>query len=657
MTTSSTRTRRMPRLLPRTLATAIPLLMLARATIASAQAPGDPIGPKDPGDVGAPASSGGVMSGTAVGTPAGAGPGDEAGKAPAPGTTVVAPAPAAPTVTAAPAEATTVVIPNQAPAMAAPEEVVAQTQTGRGARGAFMDTRLTWTFGDDDILHRTGAQFPLSPLPNIGDRDRYRLFFDNLNSRFAGRENLAHLVLYRRMPSFIEGLETEAALVLRFDMADLAANANLSNATADSVANRPLTDAGSYIRLFYETRRRAPDQKSGLSMVFFPLDTDRFRLGYLYEISWGGTNAARNESIFPKISGASPGLKVQYDGFGWYVFGGFKTAQIIQTQTNLAPGGQAEVEAVRVRETNYGFLGGGGADLGPYLHLDVGGGYFQQGRFENPDLQPPPGVDRQAPRVFTYGGSSRLVFHKGMSTPQSIDFLLYRNDPAAPMLLFRPETYQPGEFAYSIALEASRLYQNLHDGSPGKFGATTLQRAQALALQGVVKAGYARFGVAGIYRDLPFILRNVPGYVPFEAIDETPGSGISTQSELFLSGSFDYFFPSLRLRPGIGGGVQLPAAFRAESEVGNAPANRTVVVRRQGDIGIQPLGQERKAITQVRASLRWDLSDIIAAIGWVQLIHDPVATFVTRDPAGNVGLRTFQSPTFLGFGITVQARY
>jgi hypothetical protein len=34
----------------------------------------------------------------------------------------------------------------------------------------FMDTRLTWTFGDDDVLHQTGALIPLSPSFSIADR-------------------------------------------------------------------------------------------------------------------------------------------------------------------------------------------------------------------------------------------------------------------------------------------------------------------------------------------------------------------------------------------------------------------------------------------------------------------------------------------------------
>ena len=126
-----------------------------------------------------------------------------------------------------------------------------------GASGnGFMDTRLTWTFGDDDFLHGTGELFPLSPKASIGDRSQYRLFFDGLNSRFAGRENLTHLVMYKKMPSYFPNITTEAAVVLRFDLAALAA--------ATGNLNSALYDSGSYLRMFRrsggsDAKRRAGD--------------------------------------------------------------------------------------------------------------------------------------------------------------------------------------------------------------------------------------------------------------------------------------------------------------------------------------------------------------------------------------------------------------
>src|SRR5262249_44697572 len=155
-------------------------------------------------------------------------------------------------------------------------------------------------------------------------------------------------VLYKKMPGFIKNLETEAAVVLRFDLAALAANTgNLNSA---------LYDSGSYIRIFYKVGG-TKEKPAGLSATFFPIDTDRFRLGYLYDISWGGTAASINQSIFPRIQGSSPGLKVQFDmPDKFYAFAGFKTATIVQPVQVLNPGGENDVETVRVGETNFGVL-------------------------------------------------------------------------------------------------------------------------------------------------------------------------------------------------------------------------------------------------------------------------------------------------------------
>ncbi len=504
-----------------------------------------------------------------------------------------------------------------------------------GAEGrGFMDTRLTWTFGDDDFLHKTGELVPLSPTFGVGERPQYRLFFDNLNSRFSGRENITHLVMYKKLPAYIENLTTEAALVLRFDLAQLAANTgNLNSA---------LYDTGSYLRLFYATGGN--DGKNGLGLTFFPLDTDRFRLGYLYDLSWGGTAAAINQSIFPRLQGAAPGAKIQYDHEKFYVFGGFKTANIIQPEQVLSPGGENDVETVRVGETNFGFLGGGGVDPLENLRFDIGGGFFQQGKFDLEDVR--------GKSVYTYGGSARMVVHQNMPVPQSVDFLLYRNDPAKPLILFKPEKYDPNQFAWSVSVEGDALQQHLKDFDAA--GALKDQTALGAAVQGVVRAGYLRFSATGIYRNLNFVVRNVPGFIPFETLPQSA----KTDPELFGAVAADYYIASAHLTPGIGGGLQMPATFRSEFTDGGIAAQRVIVVRQQGDESILPYNKDRTPVIQARLALRWDISDMFALVGWVQFIRDNNGTLVVRDPTeGSASLRVFQSPNRLGAAAAVQARF
>src|SRR4029078_3600203 len=109
--------------------------------------------------------------------------------------------------------------------------------------------------------------------------------------------------------------------------------------------NQALYDAGSYIPAFYHTGDD-PNGKTGIGLTFWPIDTDRFRLGYLYDISWGGTNAAINQSIFPRLQGSSPGAKIQYDGDIFNVYFGFKTATVQQVQQTLSPG-TSEIEQLK----------------------------------------------------------------------------------------------------------------------------------------------------------------------------------------------------------------------------------------------------------------------------------------------------------------------
>jgi hypothetical protein len=545
--------------------------------------------------------------------------------------------PAPPGVQLQPPVATPVAAPPPITEVAPPPKEEAPTRIGD-----FMDTRLTWTFGDDDVLHTTGEAFPLSPNASIGDRKQYRLFFDNLNSRFGGRENLTHLALYKKMPAFIDNLDTEASLVLRFDISELSKNANN--------VNKALYDAGSFIRAFYHTDGKR-DGKTGLGITFWPLDTDRFRLGYLYDISWGGTNGSINQSIFPRLVGSSPGAKLQFDHERFSVYAGMKTATIIEVKEVLTPG-TSEVEEVRVGETNYGVLGGAGADITENLHADLGGGYFQQGKFDLPDVA--------GQSVYTFGASARVVVHhKDMPVPQSIDFQLYRNDPNKPQIIFKPEVYEAGKTTWAVSLEGSNLSQHLKDFETA--GATALQDARAAALQANLKSGFVRVSLTGIYRDLPFVLRNQPSFIPFQTLPrgrEDAGTAEATD-ELFFSAAADYFIESIRLTPGIGAGLQFPATFKTSTvDIASLPIERTVVIREQGNISILPVNKGAVPIMQARVSLKWDVSRILSALVWAQYVRDNNGTFVERDPSeGTTALRTFTSPDFVGFGTSVQARF
>ncbi len=173
--------------------------------------------------------------------------------------------------------------------------------------GDFMDTRLTFTLSENNFFAGPGETLYNSPGFGIGADKSNTLFFDNYETRYSGFETMSHLVLYKKMPAFLDNLTTEASLVVRF----------LINSEDDS----DIQDAGSFVRLAYDLSDSL-GEGGGLELVLFPVSGDRFRLGYSYKISWGGSG------MFPLNYGLVPAAKLQLNLPWGYAFLGAKTTQI-----------------------------------------------------------------------------------------------------------------------------------------------------------------------------------------------------------------------------------------------------------------------------------------------------------------------------------------
>lgn len=487
--------------------------------------------------------------------------------------------------------------------------------------GDFVDTRLTFIFGDDNFLAKAGETTPSSPDAGFGRRPGRIFFFDTLNSRFQGDETLTNLVLYKKFPGFIPGLTTEAAFVAQFQL-------------IGDPRNEKFADNGSYLKVTYDFEGGEKKNKN-LSLTFFPFDAPQFRLGYHWDVSWGGGD------IFPRATGTVPGAKVQLDMPSWYTFLGAKTSQIRGKET---PRGNEEAE------TFYGLLGGGGWDITKNIRLEASGGWFQKGR--NP-LAPVEG------RIIDAGGvSTQLVVYDGIPIVTPIDFRLYRQDPTILYNMAWKEVYGKG-FSWNLAGEFASLWQTL--SNPEKFGSTKLQNAKAAYVELRTKIDFFRVNLSFVYRDLEFVLFNVPSFVPFEAL---PTQNVTINPEFFGSIAFDYHFPKLHLTPGFVLGFQRPASITAQltgAAVGSNPpgsvsGRRTVVVRRQGSFDILPENAQPTMIYALKALLRWDLSDIMTVVGEIFFALDNNVTYLQDNPQG-ISSRVFQRPEKLGANLIVQARF
>jgi len=470
------------------------------------------------------------------------------------------------------------------------------------AAGDFVDTRMVVSFGDDNLLAAPGETEEFSPRAGFGERRGDETFFDNLDSRDSGDETQAHLVVYRKDEGFVPCLATEAALVLQWAYL---ADERTGRARFD------LRDDGSYLKLTWFLEELG-DEDYAVALTAFPFDTNRFRLGYTWDITWGG-----NRGIASKPGQSVPGARVTLNYGNVDAFLGLKTA-LINDPAPRQDGTEPEQPAVAESEIYYGVLGGFGLDVLDALRFDLGGGFFQRGKN--------PMINAYGLEKWATGLSTRLVFYRNADVGSSSEFGLYTNDPLHPRRWMRhPEiAVKP---SLTAQVEVSYLTQAL--ASPEKVGETVLQ--PGVAANVIVRgATGALSGSLNLFvRSPSFILFDVPSFTPNMDFPEES----ETSNDVFAALGAGYVFPELELSAGLIAGVQLPATFKGlipgSAGVADAGGVRTVVIRDEGMVSILPEGDEPLPVGVGKLALRLGLSESMAAVLEVVFVHDPNQTLVT----------------------------
>jgi hypothetical protein len=230
----------------------------------------------------------------------------------------------------------------------------------------FIDTRVTFVFADDNVF---AGPRDRSPNIDFGQRNEANTFFDNYDTKDSGQETKSNLVLYKAFGGPFPRIVGDAALVSRFDF-------YLDEETGKPGAG--FFDDGTFLQLSYllcdtsGTPSELSKAKNRLYLLAFPFNADRMRLGYSYDITWGGN------PTFPNNTRGVPGLKLGWDGDRAYAFVGAKSARLLNEKTNDL-------------QSNFGLLAGAGYDLTDLLRWEVGGGFFQKGVFPPNSLTDPIG--------------------------------------------------------------------------------------------------------------------------------------------------------------------------------------------------------------------------------------------------------------------------
>jgi hypothetical protein len=498
------------------------------------------------------------------------------------------------------------------------KEVVAEDTDVKGANG-FTDTRLAFTLTNENMLARPGETIPSVPGWRFGTPSSLGvLFFDGYDTRYSGFETLSHATMYREYTS--GHLEAEGALVVRIN--DL------------SETNLSLSDDGSYLTVsdWKDPTHKDPTR---ISLTAFPVSSDRFRLGYSYRLSWGGSPE------YKRAGSSVPGIKLQYDGPSMYAFVGAKSAVI----TDPADAEQKAALAV---------LGGAGFDPHSMLRLEVNGGYFDRGPNELPDAQ--------HTKVQLFGASVQASVHRGMPLRSSLDYRLYKFNGESISGLFAPERY-PGGLSWLAQTEFTVLGQTLKD--PAAAGATVRQYGRAGDLNVRVKLDRIRLRLDLSYRDLAFILHSEPSLPNFEGFPD----GYRATADYFAAIGADHNWGDW-LTIGLIAGVEKPATLTAPQGVpvvpgaGTDPMQTSTAVIRSNNVDtlvtVLPPGHSAVAQLAVKATAKVDFARIFSVLVEVFYSHDGNQTQVHRactDPETCTFTYEFGKFQQLGLNATLQARF
>ncbi|MCB9574893.1 MAG: hypothetical protein H6709_22705 [Kofleriaceae bacterium] len=508
------------------------------------------------------------------------------------------------------AEAPAAEAPAPADAEAPPDDAAAEDYLS-GDSG-FMDVRLNLTLTNENVLVAPGETIPSVPGWRFGRPNSLgTLFFDNYDTRFSGYETLSTAVMYRNYRK--DHLEVEGAFVMRLN--------EISERRID------FSDAGSYILASWW---KDPEHKdpTRVSFTAFPISADRFRLGYSYRLSWGGSDEYR------RTTSSVPGVKLQVDADKAYAFVGAKSAVVLDPAT-------AEQKAV------LGFLGGAGYDVAPNLRVEFNGGYFNRGGNELEDVN--------TENVQLFGASAQVAVHEGMPVQSSIDYKLYKNDPERIGRLFQKAKY-PGGTQWLAMAEATLLGQTLKD--PEMSGSTKIQWGAAgdVNIRAMIDRIRLRFDLQ--YRDLAFILHSVPSLPTYSDFP----AAYKIKPNYFAAVGADKNFDD-RLTLGIVIGLEQPATLTSPTglpgETGQMGESTAVIRNNGAQTIITVLPQGESAVPQIATKLsgQLDFGDIYAALLDIYYAYDGNQTRLTRSGPEDTFQYEFGELNQLGFNLTFQAKF
>ena len=448
---------------------------------------------------------------------------------------------------------------------------------------------MTWLLGSGDLLNEDEPARSEEPP------------WQSLASPRRGDDNRLRVALSTASRGFLPGVTTSARLRLELGL----------NAAAGQ-ADR-LRDASSSLAVSWQVTPRVE-----LSLRAFPFDTNYLRLGYLHALDWGGTDAARGESIFLSKA-AAPGVQLRLQTSPAQLFFAAKSVTV--------------ADALRGEQRLWGVLSGASVALLPALRVDAGFGYFQR-----PSLTPGEPI-----KSFVEGASLRVVWHGQTREPE------LTAEPFRPPSLVEDASRLDAEElpGWALALEGVTLVQRLRRFEQPR--AVSLAPAPAAALYGSARGRLGAVHAALSWRSLAFVLRNDSRLARGETLP--PSSRARSELTAWLGASAT--LRALPLIPSFELAVRLPAALETPSAL--LGSRQTLLAAGPAGLEALPIGAGRLPVVSGRLGARLQVSASVALALFGEYQRNP--NRVTFALARSGVTRAFARPDSLSLFAVAQARF
>ncbi len=450
---------------------------------------------------------------------------------------------------------------------------------------AHSKSSLSFIMGDDNL--RDNSQY--SPKWDIGQRYEYENFAERVYGYSNTAKSSTRLSLFHEEKNILKNFTLRTSLSF--------AMVNMMNTLTNKIET-VLKEDKSFIEIDY----RHPSTNR-FKLTFYPYNAENIGIGYFRGLRWGS-----NRSVWPQWDiSAVPGFQVLYGYSDFSIYFGFKA--------NAQPETDRLASELTPLETTYGFFGGASynnKDLGLKAHLQ--GAFIDKG--DNVNIDEIILADPDDDRILSYGLDIFAEYNYGSQLGDPIGINTFVDGT-----WLKPD--YTSKFAFRVRGEYLFQNQRLENGdymsieNVGNIEPITdnfFAHGAAFELGARFKGIRAMFMYS--YRDLPFMVFDAPGVVPYQTIS----SQADTTPEHLLAISADYHIWDLWF--GITYGYKIPATYTVYDA--NGQKNVTVIKERITTDAVStafdrsrevlPAGRDPLDMMFIKLNVKYGFSDTVTAM-------------------------------------------